>query len=179
MPIRFRCSYCQGLLSIAKRKSGAHVDCPKCSRSIVVPDLDDPVGPNEATERPTEVDLQPVAVPAEAAAAKRRPSARPNPSPAYEPPAEPVRKKPRPKDDPPLFENSDFDRLLDPAIKKATAPAPAPVEAAEPQTLTPAPRPTPPDDGGFYVPRGSVTILAVMTFFLIVIAFATGYIMGS
>ena len=37
MPIRFRCVYCGQLLSIATRKAGMPVDCPKCSHPNSVP----------------------------------------------------------------------------------------------------------------------------------------------
>lgn len=37
VPIRFRCVYCGQLLSIATRKSGTSVDCPKCSHPNTVP----------------------------------------------------------------------------------------------------------------------------------------------
>lgn len=40
MPIRFRCVYCGQLLSIATRKVGSTVDCPKCSHPNVVPEKD-------------------------------------------------------------------------------------------------------------------------------------------
>jgi phage FluMu protein Com len=38
MPIRFRCVYCNQLLSIARRKAGAIVRCTKCEGQIIVPD---------------------------------------------------------------------------------------------------------------------------------------------
>lgn len=37
MPIKFRCEHCDAKLSIKRTKSGLDVDCPKCSKSIVVP----------------------------------------------------------------------------------------------------------------------------------------------
>jgi len=37
VPIRFRCVYCGQLLSIATRKAGNSVDCPKCSHPNTVP----------------------------------------------------------------------------------------------------------------------------------------------
>jgi phage FluMu protein Com len=37
MPIRFRCDYCGQLLSIASRKAGSTVHCPKCQHENVVP----------------------------------------------------------------------------------------------------------------------------------------------
>jgi hypothetical protein len=37
MPVRFFCPICQQLLSVASRKVGSKVNCPKCQFSIVVP----------------------------------------------------------------------------------------------------------------------------------------------
>ncbi len=42
MPIRFRCSRCNRLLGIARRKAGAETKCPHCGATIVVPGDDDP-----------------------------------------------------------------------------------------------------------------------------------------
>ncbi len=38
MPIRFPCQACGRLLSIAQRKIGASIDCPKCGHTQIVPD---------------------------------------------------------------------------------------------------------------------------------------------
>ena len=40
MPIKFRCQYCQQLLGISRSRAGAVVDCPRCGRSLRVPELD-------------------------------------------------------------------------------------------------------------------------------------------
>ena len=40
MPVRFRCSYCNQLLGIARRKVGTVVRCPTCAGQVVVPDRD-------------------------------------------------------------------------------------------------------------------------------------------
>lgn len=37
MPIRFRCVYCEKLLSIARRKAGTVVTCPNCTEKLIVP----------------------------------------------------------------------------------------------------------------------------------------------
>ena len=39
MPIKFRCQFCQQLLGISRSQAGAIVDCPRCGRSLRVPDL--------------------------------------------------------------------------------------------------------------------------------------------
>ncbi|HTN03495.1 MAG TPA: hypothetical protein VL132_16515, partial [Planctomycetaceae bacterium] len=37
MAIRFRCSHCNGLLSISSRKAGSLVTCPTCDQETLVP----------------------------------------------------------------------------------------------------------------------------------------------
>ena len=37
MPIRFRCPDCETTLSIATRKAGAQIACPKCGEDVLVP----------------------------------------------------------------------------------------------------------------------------------------------
>lgn len=39
MPIRFPCQECGRLLSIARRKAGATIECPKCGYAQVVPEI--------------------------------------------------------------------------------------------------------------------------------------------
>jgi hypothetical protein len=41
MPIRFRCSVCQQLLGIGRRKAGTVVRCPKCTNQVIVPEASD------------------------------------------------------------------------------------------------------------------------------------------
>jgi hypothetical protein len=40
MPIKFRCQHCEQLLGISRSRAGAVVDCPRCGRSLRVPELD-------------------------------------------------------------------------------------------------------------------------------------------
>jgi biopolymer transport protein ExbD len=42
MPIRFRCTHCRQLLSVASRKAGQSVNCPSCQGALVVPTPDEP-----------------------------------------------------------------------------------------------------------------------------------------
>ena len=42
MPVRFRCRHCNQLIGIARRKIGAEVSCPTCSRALLVPAADSP-----------------------------------------------------------------------------------------------------------------------------------------
>lgn len=41
MPIRFRCSHCQGLMAISSRQAGATVECSKCGKPTQVPPDDE------------------------------------------------------------------------------------------------------------------------------------------
>lgn len=50
MPIKFRCPVCEGMLSIARRKAGAQVVCPKCGDEVTVPDADLAAGDFDAEE---------------------------------------------------------------------------------------------------------------------------------
>lgn len=40
MPVKFRCQHCKQLLGISHKKIGQVVDCPKCGRSVRVPEED-------------------------------------------------------------------------------------------------------------------------------------------
>ena len=55
MPIKFRCPLCEGMLSIARRKAGAQVVCPKCGDEVTVPDADLAAGAFDAEEESVEV----------------------------------------------------------------------------------------------------------------------------
>lgn len=108
MPIKFRCPVCEGLLSIARRKAGTQVVCPKCGDEVTVPDADLAAGDFDADEEPSP-----------------RSSAEKNGS----------GKKPG---EPPLFDRESLEKLLKPddsgvrlAAPPATSPVPQPVEAAE------------------------------------------------
>jgi hypothetical protein len=45
MPIRFRCAYCNQLMSIARRKAGSVVGCPTCGGQVIVPHEQPQPGP--------------------------------------------------------------------------------------------------------------------------------------
>lgn len=63
MPIRFRCSNCNRLLGIARRKARATVACPHCHQPVVVPDPgpDDEEIPAPASTPPSREPLLPAA----------------------------------------------------------------------------------------------------------------------
>lgn len=89
MPIRFRCSYCNQLMGIARRKAGTIVTCPTCSGKVVVPQ---PSTSDQMSEEPP-------------AAAQ-----------------------------PPLFEASDFEDVLQ-ISGSAPSPPPQPQVSAPPQPV--------------------------------------------
>jgi phage FluMu protein Com len=114
MPIQFRCFKCEGLLSIARRKAGTVVQCPKCFQQLVVPE--DASAP--AVRKP------------EAVAANQSGS---RSSPGLEQPNPGAKEKVKPggsTGDRPLFEQLDLDELLGPRAKPANGTAPT--RAAQP-----------------------------------------------
>ena len=63
MPIRFRCPKCEGLLSIARRKAGTQIVCPKCRDEVLVPSADlDTAEPeiDRADESTTAQEIEPL-----------------------------------------------------------------------------------------------------------------------
>ena len=48
MPIRFRCTSCNQLMGISRRKAGTTVNCPTCHAQVVVP----PPDPDDKAEPP-------------------------------------------------------------------------------------------------------------------------------
>lgn len=198
MPIRFRCPGCDGLLSIARRKAGTDISCPKCGELVIVPTLPDDQ---------TEADIEGVGDAVEAVApprpeAKKEPPAKPEPRPkrepggvaVKEPPPKVEAEKPKPKpekikpkgdkSDAPLFERSDFEALLNPALEKAKAdePKPLPLAAADKVVAKAVPiNPTgvPEDSQGIFLSRGALTMMVVMGLVLLALAFAAGYVVGS
>lgn len=153
MPIQFRCPSCYGLLSIARRKAGKEVACPKCGDAVIVPEDDgsaeeeDPftaeilaeVEAERAAEAPPPRRTEPPPPPApreRPPAPKREPAGVAAESRSVPPPLDRkarVESKPAPeksgKDEPPLFERADFEQLLNPAVKKATMPPASPSPA--------------------------------------------------
>jgi hypothetical protein len=135
MPIRFRCVYCDQLLGIAKRKAGSVVKCPNCAGQLIVPSPS-PSEDSSDTDMPTAAAEDVVAHPAATSSDKTAHSPPPGEGPGM------------------LFERTDFDELLKPAIERrepalagqghrgrkqaapammpASSPAPAPPHAPAP-----------------------------------------------
>lgn len=157
MPIRFKCPTCERMLSIARRKAGTRVVCPRCEDDVMVPDAD------LADEE--EVNVEPVD---ESPGSGTKPiaiGAPPKPKPQA-----------RPKQDK-LFEESDFEQLLDEKVKNAADEA----AAKKPEPSKPIPTPPTPEplvEKGVILSRGAAVILSVLMLVLLGLAFATGYLIG-
>lgn len=136
MPIRFRCVYCDTLLGIARRKSGTVVKCPSCAGQLIVPSPeadDDDAGPDAPTASNEDVGA------ARRTAAQMERTEKAAPVQTRDPQAT-VGEAGM------LFERSDFDELLKPAMERkpgvavkanprrssAMAPGPAPAPSAAP-----------------------------------------------
>lgn len=151
MPIRFRCPTYNRQLSTARRKAGTQVVCPRCESAITVPEADRADPDTAGAARP--------------ASAVRAATARP---PRVN--GRPAAVAPKPGDSGPLFEREDFERLLEPAIRKAGEEMSKPVPNQLPAT--------PPLEDGITISRGAVVSLAVLMVVLLAMAFATGYLVG-
>jgi hypothetical protein len=151
MPIKFRCPVCEGMLSIARRKAGTQVLCPKCGDEVTVPDADLASGDFEAAEE-TEVVT---------AVSEPKPRATGNGS----------AKK---SAEPPLFERGTLDQLLATPDKLPAAPV-----LPKPPSSPLVPDVAAPAEEGIYVSRGTLIVLGLLVVVLIALAFATGFLIGS
>lgn len=190
MPIRFRCSQCDRLLGIARRKAGTAIRCPQCGESTTVPmqdqgepeptdrtlrDLDDLLGPAPAPSplpgsngfllAPPEPALITVdaslAPPAPAVAVAARPATKPSAP----------RPKPVPKPDS-LFEQ-DVDALLgiarpDEALDLDEEPKAKPVTGMDAMSLDDGP-------GSITLSSQKATLIVVAAVLLMLMAFVTGF----
>jgi len=102
VPVRFRCDTCNGKLSIATRKIGTPVECPRCNESMLVPST------SQIGEELTELLLSVGGARCEAVGA-----------------VAPILRPGRSLDEMPLFERDDIEEMLEPLGKKA-APLPLP-----------------------------------------------------
>ena len=152
MPVRFRCSGCRSKLSIARRKIGTAVACPTCRRMVTVP-AENEVG-DEATELMEFGGTATVTRPATKVKVEKA-------------------AKSVDLEDMPLFERSDFTRMLEPSVRDAK-------EQSEPAQVLPAPSYSAPViTDGILVLRSTVVVLTAAVVVLMGLAFAAGFLMGS
>jgi len=102
VPVRFRCDTCNGKLSIATRKIGTPVECPRCNESMLVPSS------SQIGEELAELLLSVGGARREAVGA-----------------VAPILRPGRSLEEMPLFERDDIDEMLEPLGKEA-APLPLP-----------------------------------------------------
>lgn len=171
MPIRFRCTACSKLLGIARRKAGTVIRCPECGAEVAVPTEPVRRAAARGKDRPRPERVRAAPTPAAHAG---------NGAPLTNPP-----------ESLPLFERPDFESLLNPAVKKATAPpqerSREPRGAVEPDS--PLAQLTEPDrksdepyelePAGLVISRGNLTVMAVVVVVLIGLAFAAGYLLAA
>jgi hypothetical protein len=192
MPIRFRCVYCDQLLGIARRKSGTVVKCPNCAGQLIVPSPepnDDDAGPDAPTASTEDVGGS--RHPAATATAAEKTA-----------PAPAVEAQTAAGNAGMLFERSDFDELLKPAIERRSAPAaktipagpqrraaapapavsPAPAAAFDFSQPAPASAPAPslhrPAQSGLVLTPLKLVLLALLVLFGLGLAFAGGILLG-
>ena len=154
MPVRFRCDTCNGKLSIATRKIGTPVECPRCNESMMVPTA------SQIGEELTEL-LLTVGSRGREVAEETEDRSAPTPKPASRPS--------KSLNDMPLFERSDFDKLLDPRLKDAK-----PLPLPEPVPIAPAIDPFAHIDG-IVISRTKATVIAVLIVVFLGLAFVAGY----
>jgi hypothetical protein len=152
MPVRFRCTECFSTLSTARRKAGTTVVCPNCLRMVNVP-------------LPEVVQVQTqelVAVGGNSFAGRTKSEVRFGTGATLDLEAMP------------LFERSDFEQMLNPAIQDAAEnePTEEPAPQVNLQVLTP-------QLDGFLVMRSTVTVLTAAVVVLIALAFTAGVLVGS
>lgn len=174
MPIRFRCPGCEGLLSIARRKAGQEITCPKCSELVIVPPLQDDA---------TELDMDPIpdkvtVTPPPPKPPDKPPKSAPVLLPSKSSTATATKSKPT-GESAPLFERSeDIEKLLAPSIQKAS-PEPTPPSSG-PKPASEAAGPLVAHiETGVFVSRGTVVMLCVVGMVMLALAFAIGYFVGS
>ncbi len=111
MPVRFRCDTCNGKLSIATRKIGMPVECPRCNESMLVPNA------SQIGEELTELLLSVGGARREAIGTTA-----------------PILRPGRSLEEMPLFERDDIDEMLEP-LGKVPAPLPLPEPIPAPAAI--------------------------------------------
>ena len=184
MPIRFRCSNCNRLLGIARRKAGAMVACPHCQLSVRVPEPgpedneDDEILPSRKVSPapppafPAEVTPPPIPRPVPAAKTVLPP--RPPTSPER-PPASPERppaSPPPPARRPSIFEQSNIEEILRSEPDLPVLIPQAGVSGVQP--VLPGAIP----ENVLVLSSSRATILSVLLALLLAIVFAGGVLVG-
>jgi DNA-directed RNA polymerase subunit RPC12/RpoP len=168
MPIRFRCSHCNRLLGIARRKAGSETRCPHCGGTIMVPA--DGEGDDERT-RLDDIDelINPVSV-VQAPAIATRPAPPSVPRAVPRPAPEPL-----PLDEPPLFER-DLDSVLEAhnagSASGAAKPKPATAVGMDAMSLEP-------ERNHLVISSQKATALVVIVVVLLALSFAAGFLIAS
>lgn len=175
MPIRFRCSNCNRLLGIARRKAGATVACPHCLQPVCVPepgpdDDDDAIVPAAASAR-----LPSPPTPA-MAPAPPLPFDTPPPVPRSAPvpaaktvaPVARIPASPPPPARPRIFEQSNIEEIL-------RSEPDSPVLIPQPSAVAPA---AAVPENVLVLSSSRATILSVLLALLLAIVFAAGVLVG-
>ena len=176
MPIRFRCSRCNRLLGIARRKAGADTTCPHCGTTITVPNPTEQTELAEIDELVNPASAAIAAPPAgqwwqQADLAEAIPVASMPATPVPKPAAKPM---PLPDDEHPLFER-DVDSVL--GVKSADRPEgakqkPAVASGTDAMSIVS-------ERNQVVLSSQMVTALAVAAVVLLALAFAAGYLVAS
>lgn len=175
MPIRFRCVHCDKLLGIGRRKAGSTVKCPSCAQAILVPNVESvAIAP---ADRPA---LEDGYRPAQEESYRNESSASTAPAPKVE----------KKLLGPQLFENSDFEELLNPVALGGDEPKPKKQRGRElPPPLPPEPRgavlpppraaePPSPPPVGIVISPNRATWLSVGAVFVLAAVFFLGLLVG-
>lgn len=196
MPIQFRCAACDRLLGIARRKAGTLVNCPRCGASVMVP-----VMAGMAIESPgpggSLASYSSVVVPRTSGDEDRK--GRGEAKRSSESASAPVPATSSPLENLPLFERSDFETLLNPALAKVrTSETESDIARQEfPVPRTPKPVPSSPPEvfqftdvepdqalndvdvlSGLVITKRKLIIAAVVIAILLGLAFAAGYLLA-
>lgn len=185
MPIRFRCTHCERLLGIARRKAGAQIQCPQCGETVTVPFEETESPPHDQTLRGLD-DLLGPSAPGRNGSVLAPPEpvlitqVEPAPAEPVRPPAprvipKPVPKRATPREDA-LFEQS-VDQLLglarpDEALSLDDEKQAKPVAGMDAMSL---------DEGNGTIVLSSqrATMLAVAAALLMILAFVAGFAIRS
>ena len=168
MPIQFSCDHCGGVLSIARRKAYALIDCPKCGCKQVVP--------NESKSQEN--------------AAKQQAGASVHAAVATATATMPPKEHAKALKDMPLFERPDFENLLHPGAKKLTEKSLETKTTIVPEAngAVNSAKPSPPviatgvelahDPNRIVLKRSHLILVAILVLVLIFLSFGTGFMVA-